>query len=257
MINVGIDVGAESIKVAVANDGKILALAKAAGGFDLKASTEELIEQAFKKAGLARQEGVGMVATGGGRKSISTLTETELVEFIAAAKGAYFFSPRARVVIDIGANEGRAVSLDNEGKVRDFVRNDRCAAGSGTFVEAMARALKVTLDEFIQLSLASTQTVPINAQCVIFAESEVVSLIHSGYTREDIANAIHHAIAERITAMVRRLHIESDVVLIGGVANNIAFVNSLKETLKEDIVVPPEPEYVSAIGAAISSDKGG
>ena len=134
----------------------------------------------------------------------------------------------------------------------DFVINEKCAAGAGTFVEAMARALEVKLEEMGLLSLKAERAVPMNAQCTIFAESEVVTLIHEKTSKEDIARAIHDAIADRITSMTRRLGIQRDVVLAGGVAKNIGFVNSLEKALGVKLLIPKEPEYVGALGAALA-----
>jgi benzoyl-CoA reductase subunit D len=132
------------------------------------------------------------------------------------------------------------------------VINERCAAGAGTFVEAMSRALEVKLEEMGTLSLKAERAVPMNAQCTIFAESEVVSLIHAKTPKADISRAIHDAIADRIASMTRRLGIQRDVVLVGGVAKNIGFIASLKRALGVDLLVPDEPEFVGALGAALA-----
>ena len=138
----------------------------------------------------------------------------------------------------------------------DFVINERCAAGAGTFVEAMSRALEVKLEEIGALSLKAERAVPMNAQCTIFAESEVVTLIHEKTSKADIARAIHDAIADRIASMTRRLGIQKDVVLVGGVAKNVGFVSSLEKTLGVNLLVPEEPEFVGALGAALLPQRG-
>lgn len=135
----------------------------------------------------------------------------------------------------------------------DFAKNDKCAAGSGAFVESMARALEIKVPEMIELSLKSTHDAPINATCAVFAESEVVSLIHSKVAKADIAHAVHDAIASRVSSMVRRLPIDKDVAFIGGVAKNAAVVDVMQKHLELDMVVPEEPEFVSALGAALSA----
>jgi len=139
---------------------------------------------------------------------------------------------------------------DADGKVLDFVINERCAAGAGSFTEAMARALEIEVEEIGPLSLNSTEAVPMNAQCAVFAESEVVTLVHQKMSKENIARAIHDAIASRISSMARRLSIEQDIVLVGGMANNVGFVDSLKRELNMDVTIPEDPEYVAALGAA-------
>jgi benzoyl-CoA reductase subunit D len=175
-------------------------------------------------------------------------------EVVADAAGAFHVVPTVKTVIDVGAEEGRGIKVD-QGKVRDFVINERCAAGAGTFVEAMARALEVSVEEMGPLALKSTKTIPMNAQCCVFAESEVVTLIHSKVAKEDISKAIHDAIAGRIASMVLRVGVEKDVVLIGGVALNPGFVPPLEKELRTDIIVPESPDFIGALGAALIAAK--
>jgi benzoyl-CoA reductase subunit D len=187
-----------------------------------------------------------------GAKAVTSAAK-EVSEVRAAAHGAIHFLPSARTVIDVGAEEGRAIRVNDKGRVLDFAINDRCAAGAGAFIEAMSYALEIPLEEMGALSLKSTVEVPINAQCVVFAESEVISLIHANTAKQDIARAVHDAIASRIGSMVRRVGIENDVVLIGGMANNVGFREALERNLKEGVVIPETPEYVCAVGAALEA----
>jgi len=254
LITAGIDLGARTVKAVIMDGSKVLAKGIAITGFEQKQSAEEALNAALKAAGLSRKDIASLVATGVGRKIClepPISAEREVTEVTAAAMGAVFVHPPARTVIDVGAEEGRALRCDEKGSVKDFVINERCAAGAGTFVEAMARALEVKLEDMGPLALKSTRTIPLNAQCTVFAESEVVTLIHERTPKEDIAKAITDSMAARIASMVRRVGIEKDVVLIGGVAKNVAFVEALKKELATDIVVPPEPEYVGALGAAL------
>ena len=172
-------------------------------------------------------------------------------EVTADAKGTTWLLPSVRTIIDIGAEEARGISCDASGRVLDFAKNDKCAAGAGAFVESMARALEIKVPQMIELSLKSTKDAPINATCAVFAESEVVSLIHSKIEKADIAHAVHDAIASRVSSMVRRIPIEKDVALIGGVAKNAAIVDAMKKHLGVEIIVPENPDYVSALGAAL------
>jgi len=171
-----------------------------------------------------------------------------------ALAGAYFF-PSARTVIDIGAEEARAVRCDEKGTMLDFVVNERCAAGAGTFIEAMARALEVKLEEMGPLSLKAERASPINATCVIFGESDVITLIHRQESKPEIARAIFDAMADRISSMVHRLGINPNVVLIGGVAKDVGFVASLKRKLGTDLLIPENPEFAGALGAALNAAK--
>lgn len=253
MIKAGIDVGAKAIKVVLMENGKIRAKAKVLSGFDQEASADEALEEALKEAGLSRDAVGSVVATGIGRKAIP-YAKGDVTEVRAAALGAISLFPSARTVVDVGAEEARAIKCDSSGKVLDFAVNEKCAAGSGAFTEAMARALEVPLEELGPLCLQSTQTIPMNAQCTVFAESEVVSLIHSKTPKADIARAVHDGLSSRVVAMVRRVGVEPELVLIGGVALNPGFVDSFKKTVGLDSVrTGEEPEFVGAIGAALAA----
>jgi benzoyl-CoA reductase subunit D len=250
MITAGIDVGAKNVKVAIQEDGKILGRSLVLAGLDTQAAIKEAFDGALEDAGLTRDKVEKVFATGAGRKEV-TDADDSYTEVGADAVGATYIFPEAKTVIDVGAEEGRAIRVDERAKVVDFAINERCAAGAGAFTEAMARALEMPLEEFAQLSLTSTKAVPMNAQCAVFAESEVVSLIHAKTEKRDIARAVHDAMATRITSMARRVGVEPDVTLIGGVAKNPGFLDSLKRDLEMDVLVPEEPEYVGAFGAAL------
>lgn len=261
MITAGVDIGAKIVKVVILDNGKVIGRGKALVGFDVGKSASDLFETVLKNASLSRNNVKKVVATGTGRESVHNKppvnAEEVVSEVVADAVGAFHLVPTVRTVIDVGAEEGRGVKVGEGGKVKDFVINERCAAGAGTFIETMARALEVKVEEMGPLSLKSTQTIPMNAQCCVFAESEVVTLIHSKVSKEDISKAIHDAIASRIGSMVLRVGVEKDVVLIGGPALNPGFLPPLKRELNTDIIVPEYPEYVSALGAAIIAAKDG
>jgi len=251
MITAGIDCGAKTVKVLILKDGRVIGKSLALAGFDTKAATEQSFNIALREAGLSKNDIQRIVATGAGRLEAAFLAKEETTEVAADARGAIKLFPSARTVIDVGAEEGRAIKIDRNGKVVDFAVNEKCAAGAGAFMEAMSRALEVPLEELGELTLKSQRAVPMNAQCVVFAESEVVTLIHAKTPKEDISRAIHDAISDRIVSMVRRIGLERDVVLIGGVAKNIGFVNSLNRDLELEVKIPEEPEFVGALGAAI------
>jgi len=145
------------------------------------------------------------------------------------------------------------VKCDERGIMQDFVVNERCAAGAGTFIEAMARALEVKLEDMGPLSLKAERASPINATCVIFGESDVVSLIHRQESKPEIARAVFDSMADRISSMVHRLGINPDVVLVGGVAKDVGFIESLKRKLGISVLVPEDPEYAGALGAALTA----
>jgi benzoyl-CoA reductase subunit D len=250
MITAGIDAGAGTVKAVVVRDDRIIGRAILSSG--TKDAVSLAYDAALQDAGIDRNAVEKAAATGAGRKLI-TFAPEQITEITAAAKGARALLPDARTVIDIGAEGGRAVRMDANGRVLDFAVNEKCAAGAGAFVEAMARALETTVEEIGMLSLKSTRSVPVNAQCAVFAESEVVTLIHAKTPKEDIARAVHDAIGDRVASMVRRIGTDRQIVLVGGLARNAGFVESLGRSLESEIVVPDEPEFAGAFGAALAA----
>lgn len=250
MATAGIDVGTWAVKAVVVESRRVAGKAMARVGFDLSTTIDEVLTRALEQAGLQREDLPRLVATGAGRGLVATAKD-QVTEVTADARGASFLCPGVCTVLDVGAEESRALRCDGAGGVLDFAINERCAAGAGAFIETMARALGVEVSEMGSLSLASTRAVSINAQCTIFAESEVVSLIHAQTPREDIARAVHEAIAGRIVTLVRRVGVEEPVVLIGGVARNAGFVEALERALHTTVLVPRWPEYAGALGAAL------
>ncbi len=252
MTTAGIDCGAKMTKVVLLRDGEVLARDQAITGFDQTVAVDKVMKEVLEQAGMSIDQLDAVGATGTGRKAVP-YDKKEMTEVGAAAKAAVFLYPAARTVVDVGAEEGRGIKCDENGKVIDFAINEKCAAGAGSFTEAMARALEVSLADFGRLSLQSTQAVPMNAQCAVFAESEVVSLVHAKTPKEDIARAVHDAIASRITSMLRRVGIEKEIILLGGLALNPGFVDALKRDLEMEIHIPESPEFACALGAAVAA----
>ncbi|MFX0125737.1 MAG: acyl-CoA dehydratase activase, partial [Candidatus Hodarchaeota archaeon] len=174
MVAIGMDFGAKNTKAIILKNGQILAISSAPSGFDQKASEEQALNEALSKAGITKDDIEHLTSTGAGMDA-ATLANDTVTEISANARGISVIFPSVRTVIDVGAEEGRAIRLNEEGKVVDFGINEKCAAGAGAFTEAMARALELDIEEMGELSLKSTKPVPMNAQCTIFAESEVVS----------------------------------------------------------------------------------
>lgn len=250
MITAGIDFGAKNVKMVILKDGKVIGRGTVLAGFDLTEAANALMEMALKAAGIKQSDLQHITETGIGMESVKLAADS--VSVVGAnARAGIVLLPSARTIIDVGAEEARAVKCDEVGKMIDFVVNERCAAGAGAFVEAMARALEVKLEQMGAMSLEASDAVPMNAQCTVFAESEVVSLIHAQTPKSDIARAIHDAIAERVTSMVRRLGVTKDVLLVGGLAYDIGFVDSMKRSLNVEMHTVEFPEFTSALGAAI------
>lgn len=251
MITAGIDVGSKNVRVVVLRDGIVASKGSGSGGFEQAVVAKELLEQALREVGAARDDVKHVTVTGIGRNTID-FADSRVTDVTAAAQGANFLYPGVTTIVEVGAEESRSIKTDGLGRVLDSAVNEKCAAGSGSFTESMARALGMQIGEFAHISLESTRKVPMNAQCTVFAESEVVSLIHSGTDKRDIARAVHDAIASRVSSLVRRVKLEGDVVLLGGLANNPGFVKSLKDTLEiKELKIPEAPEFVDALGAAV------
>ena len=254
MISAGIDMGTQRVKVAILKNNQIIAKNQNFSGFDPTTVVEQTFQEALESAKLSKEDVKHITATGAGVTMVNFSNSTISMMGADARAGAYFFSS-ARTVIDVGAEDARAVKCDEKGRMLDFIVNARCAAGAGTFIEAMARALEVKMEDMGPLSLRAERASPINASCVIFAESDVVSLIHREEPKTEIARAIFDAMAERVGSMVRRLGITPDIVLIGGVAKDVGFVDSLKRRLGMELLIPEDPIYGGAIGAALIAAK--
>jgi benzoyl-CoA reductase subunit D len=249
MIVAGIDVGGKNVHIVIKKEGQILGKGASPTGIKKAEAVEKLFDEVLKRAGLTRKDVERVVATGSAAKRV--ILATAFIPDVAAdAKGVNKLIPSARTVIDVGAEEGRAIKVSPDGKVSDFAVNEKCAAGTGTFVEAMARALEISVEELAKIALDSTQAIPMNAQCAVFGESEVVSLIHQKIAKPDISRAVMDAVAGRIGSLARIVGLEKDVAVIGGMAKNEGFVDSFKKIIQMPVVVPENPDYVGALGAA-------
>ena len=251
MITAGIDCGAKNTKTVILKDGEVIGKGKVLTGFDQGKAVEESLDIAIQAAGIVRDDIQRICGTGSGKNAVK-IADNDVNDIKAMSKGAIFFFSNARTVADVGAEEGRAAKIDEKGNPVYFAINEKCAAGAGTFIETMARALEVTVEEMGALCLQSDKKIPMNAQCVIFAESEVVGLIHAKTEKQDISKAIHDSVAGRIGSLIRRIGVNQDVAMIGGVGYNPGFMAAMVRELKvEKIYVPDQPEYGAAVGAAV------
>ncbi len=251
MLSAGVDIGARTVKLVLVEGGEPRGRVILPAGAEAGAA----LARAWQEAGVSRGEVDRLGATGMGAALVrgGGLVPPEA----AAARGVAALFPQARTVVSVGAEAGLALKLDDKGRVLDSVVNERCAAGAGTFVEIVARALEVSLEELGRLGLEGGGRVALNAQCVVFAESEMVALLHAGTPAADIARAVHQAMAERMVSLVRRLGLQERVVLIGGLARNRGFVQALGRGLSTEPLLPEEPEFTMALGAALLAAEGG
>ena len=246
----GVDLGSLTAKAVIVQNGTIACHTIIPAGYKGAQTAQKVMEQCLGSAGLSLSDIAYIVSTGYGRVNVP-FARKQITEITCHARGASFIWAGARTVIDIGGQDSKAMSIDETGKVRDFVMNEKCAAGTGRFLEVMAHALEVDLDDFGKLSVASQNPARISSMCTVFAESEVVSLIADNQPQEVIIRGLHDAIADRILAMVRRVGVEEKVTLTGGVAKNEGVVLALEERLGVKVLVPPEPQIIGALGAAL------
>ncbi len=241
---IGIDLGSRTIKLAALKDGLLVDQQLVESGFDPCRQSQELI---------GRYDARKIVATGYGRHLAQEHFAQEVItEIKAHALGARHSFPDCRTVVDIGGQDSKVISLDGAGRVANFQMNDKCAAGTGRFLEIMAATLGYRLDEFGPAALESASEVAINSMCTVFAESEVISMKNRGIPARDIALAVHRSVVGRLVAMLNRLGCGKKVVFSGGVARNPCIVALLRESLAGvEVQVPEAPDLVGAVGAAL------
>lgn len=252
----GLDMGYVNTKVVIIRQEEILGYDMVPSGFDLVAAAQTTLSQALDKAGISLDELARIAGTGiFGQMAydIPSVNATKVVpEYVADAKGALFLNKNSRTVIDVGGNTCKAISYDQTGNALHVVTNDKCAAGEGIFLNAMAKALGLNEQEIAETALKSTKDVSITAQCTISAESEVVTLMSRDIDVADIADAVLKAIAERVAAMASSIPLAQEIVVAGGLAKSKALINNLSSSMKQDLSALKLPEFAGAIGAALT-----
>ncbi|MDR3597762.1 acyl-CoA dehydratase activase [Clostridium sp.] len=247
----GIDSGSTSTNAVIINNNKeIVAYTVVRTGAKSSESAKRALEEVLIKAGLNREILSLIVSTGYGRVSI-TFADKEVTEISCHGKGAHYLNPRIRTIIDIGGQDSKVIKLNEKGEVIDFAMNDKCAAGTGRFLEMMARTLEIDIKEMGPESLSWKEDIKISSMCSVFAESEVISLIAQNKEKADIIHALNQSIASRTNALLGRVGKDSEFMMTGGVAQNIGVVKALEEKVGEKLFISDEPEIVGAIGAAL------
>jgi predicted CoA-substrate-specific enzyme activase len=246
----GIDLGSTMTKVVIIdNDGKILAQVIQHTGAEHRRLANQVMDEALKQAGLPFEEIASVIATGYGRINVP-FADRQITELSCHARGVFNYFPSVRLAIDIGGQDSKGLKI-KDGKLIDFVMSDKCAAGTGRFLEVLSSALGLRVEELGEISSRSTQKVPVSSTCTVFGYQEVISRLSEGLAVEDIVAGLHEAIASRVAGMVKRLKVEPDVVFTGGVARNRGVVKALEENLRCRILVPKEPLLSGALGAAL------
>ena len=246
----GLDIGSSSSKVVLLGEaGEILAAQVVNLGTGTK-GVHQALEAAYAQAG-AGPEGVRYaVVTGYGRMTYQG-ADKQITEISCHAKGVRHLSPEARTIVDVGGQDTKVIRLNDQGGVENFVMNDKCAAGTGRFLDVMARVLEVKVEELGALGAQSTKNLAISSTCTVFAESEVISQLAQGSDKRDIINGIHHSVASRVAGLAHRVGAKELVVMTGGVAQNTGVVKALEEELGRTIHTSPLTQYNGALGAAL------
>jgi len=246
----GVDIGSTMTKIVVIDtDGKLVSAIKGPTGPEHRRLANEVMKTALEQARLQLDDISYVVATGYGRLNVP-FADRQITELTCHARGVSSLFPNVRTAIDIGGQDAKCLKINN-GKLVDFVMNDKCAAGTGRFLEVVAATLGIKLEDMGAISLRSTRKVPISNFCTIFAQQEVVSHLSEGKKVEDIIAGLHDALASRVAALALRLKVEPDVVLTGGVAKNAGIVEAMKENLGCELLVPEDPLLTGAMGAAL------
>ncbi len=253
----GIDIGSLSTDVVLLDaSGRVAGSSVVGTGASTRKACVEALGRALGRAGGREPDIAFTVATGYGRENVAS-AGLRVTEITCHARGARHLFPDVRTVLDIGGQDSKVIRLSAGGRVIDFAMNDKCAAGTGRFLEVMARALEMDLEEMGPRSLRSKKALAVSSMCTVFAESEVISLIASGAAADDIARGIHAAVADRVAALAERVGIGPPVAMTGGVAKNPGARKALEDRLGVSLLVPDDPQTAGALGAAlIAVEKG-
>jgi predicted CoA-substrate-specific enzyme activase len=247
----GIDIGSTMTKVVIVDEKeKCMASHIGPTGAEHRHLALKVMDETIRKAGLSFEQMGFIVATGYGRINVP-FADKQITEITCHARGIRALFPSARIIIDIGGQDAKGIKLDAEGKVANFVMNDKCAAGTGRFLEVIAETLGVNLSDMGAISLTAQGAVQISNMCTVFAEHEVTSRLAEGVGVAEIVAGLHDAIAGRVVNMTRHLGIEKDVVVTGGGAKNIGLVQAIEGKVGFPVLTPPEPFVTGALGAAL------
>ncbi len=251
MICAGIDAGSRTIKIVLIDAEKLQVVAEGLidQGVEQDKLTLGLFEKLLKDKGISKEDVAAIVATGYGRHAVS-IADTTITEITCHAVGVRQLVPEAMTIIDIGGQDSKLMRLDRDGRVRDFAMNDRCAAGTGRFLEVVAERLGLKIESLGQMAVKSRRPAAISSMCVVFAETEIIGLLTVGRSREDIVAGVQAAIATRIIAMAGR-NIDLPIIFTGGVAMISGMDTALQSALGQSVTVSPEPQMTGALGAAI------
>ncbi len=245
----GIDIGSTMTKAVILEE-KVIASVIGPTGPEQRRLANRVMEDALRKAGLSFDAMTYIVSTGYGRINVP-FADKQVTEISCHAKGVSSLFPQARTIVDIGGQDSKAITVDHNGRVTNFIMNDKCAAGSGRFIEVIADTVGLRLEQMGGLSLQSTHPAQISSICTIWAQQEVASRLAEGLPLPDLIAGVHRSLADRVARMVKRLKLQKEVILTGGGGKNKGLVKALADQLDCEILVPPEPLITGALGAAL------
>lgn len=247
MISAGIDIGSRTIKLVLFDGEKIIHSEVTNNSFSPIETCKELLEGHSYDS---------ICSTGYGRHLFADHYDAEVISEIKAfSKGIHHEFPSVRTILDIGGQDTKAISIDAKGRVRKFEMNDKCAAGTGRFLEMMAMVLRYSLDEFGEAALNAPETEAINSMCAVFAESEIISMLSKGTDRKNIARGIHQSVVKKSMSIIKRVGIQNDIAFAGGAAKNLALKAMMEEVYQQPVFVPQDPQIAGALGCAIYCQK--
>jgi predicted CoA-substrate-specific enzyme activase len=252
----GVDVGAETIKLVILNEGEILFSKVLATEEEGAVASQQLMEEALKETNLSLDELSYVISTGSGRATVP-FANKKRSEQLCHARGAHWLIPSAQTILDVGAEGSRAMKLNDEGKVIDFAINSKCASGTGTLLRSMTKIVEMPIEEMGIMAANAKSAAKVSSFCAVFAESEVISSIHTGVPEESIVAGIHESVVSRLLEVLRRVGLVEDVVVTGGVANNIGIIKRLEPKIGLEIKVPQNPQTMGALGAALMAQEMG
>ena len=250
----GIDIGSATSKGIITRDGSPEAYYLLPSGINYRATAQKLRDELLKKAGLSPKDIAYTVATGQGAGNVP-FNNQQATDIRCCARGISSIFPTVRTVIDVQAQSSQVLRLNESGQVINFVVSEKCAAGSGRFLEVIANVLQIDLKDIGTLSLKSKNPITFTTSCAVFGESEAISRVAEGASKEDILAGVHKALGNKISALINRVRLEKDCAISGGGALDLGLIKNVEETLGIQLLVPPQPQFVTALGAAIIAEE--
>ncbi len=250
----GIDIGSGASKGVVTRDGELLACHLLPSGVNYRVAADKLRAALLARTNISAEDVTGTVATGQGAANV-LFSHQQVTDIRSCARGINRVFPSVRTVIDVQAQSSQVIRLSESGQVTNFAVSEKCAAGSGRFLEVIANVLRVELEAIGPLSLKSRNPVTFTTGCAVFGESEAISRVAEGNAKEDILAGVHKALADKISVLMERVGLETDCAISGGGGLDVGLIRSVEENLEVELLVPPQPRFVTALGAAIMAEE--